>query len=208
MNVTKKLISELTAENITVDVTVSTVKEYRKVYGFLTTVCRTIWALQDTDNGAALALVAGTVRAFGAGGEGTDAYKNVSSFKTVLNRIGHGLDNPVAFRWKRDSDGVLTELPEVKKEVKPATGTGTDTGTGSAAPQHVEAEKPQVWTVKALVENVMENKPRRTKVSTVIIGLLAYIGKGGLVEVMTACQKLIDAETTETETTEETDKAA
>ncbi len=85
-------------------------------------------------------------------------------------------------------------MADVKTEPKPeAAATTTETASDST-PQHVEEAAPQVWTVKALVESVMENKPKRTKVSTVIIGLLAYVGKGGLVEVMTACQKMVDKE--------------
>ena len=209
MSITNKAFSELTADTLTAAIAVDCFTSLDKAYGRTTQVCTLIWELYDTDNDAGERLVIETAKLFGVGGEGTPAYRRHSSFKSVLNRMGSKLETPQVMRWKRDSDANITDCKVIAAEVK--TDKPAANGGENGTPQHVEGTPPPVTKFKKvadIVKAVMDGKPKRTKVSTIIIGLMDHIGKGGIAEVMAECQKRMDAEAAPVETEAETKQAA
>ena len=209
MKLTQKIVKTATVKNLTSDMLVSAFVNLDTAYGATTTLCTLLLDMLDTTgmDGYGKTILKDTASGFGVGGEGTPAYRRHSSFKTILGRLAKSTGRKRTPKWKRDADGNITDLLFVDIVATPDAEKPETTSGEKGTPQHVEETLPKVNTVKSMVDFIMENKPKRTKVSSFIIGLMAHLGKAGLVEVVTACQKMIDALPAETVETE-TEKAA
>jgi len=193
MSLSIKKFNGLKPADLTAAIVVDVFTTLDQAYGRTTATCNMILELLQADKKAGEMLITESAKKFGVGGEGTPAYRRHSSFKTILARQAGKLKKPLSIRWTRSADAVITDFAVTDKQPKP----DVEPKQENTKPQQVEVEaKAQAFkSVKDIVKAVMDGKPKRMKVSTVIIGLMSQLGKAGLVEVMTACQKQLDAET-------------
>jgi hypothetical protein len=193
MSLSIKKFNGLKPTDLTATIVVDVFTTLDQAYGRTTATCNMILELVQADSKAGERLITESAKQFGVGGEGTPAYRRHSSFKTILARQASKLKKPLSIRWTRSSDAVITDFEITDKQPKP----DSEPKQPKTQPQHVAPEsKPQTLkSVKDIVKTIMDGKPKRMKVSTIIIGLMSQLGKAGLVEVMTACQKQLDTET-------------
>lgn len=191
MTISQKQFMSLTAETLTASVVVDVFTTLDKAYGRTTQVCKMMLALIESDRPAAESLIVASAAGFGVGGENTPAYRRHASFKTIFAREASKRERPINVRWMRTADAVISglEITEKPKQAEPVN-TNVDVGTTSNTPQHVEEEKQPVKfkSVSDITAAVMAGKPARTKISTVIISLIAKLGRAGIAEVLTACE--------------------